>query len=164
MANVLTSCRIIFSILMIFFPVFSIWFYSLYILCGITDMVDGTVARKINADTAFGAKFDTAADFVFVVASLVKILPAIHIPIWLWLWISVIAIIKVINCISGFIFKKRIVVEHTVMNKITGLLLFILPLTLPVIRLECSVVVVCCIATFAAIQEGHFIRTGREVE
>lgn len=59
---------------------------------------------------------------------------------------------------------KRFVAEHTVMNKITGFLLFLLPFTLKLIRLKYSAVTVCLAATFAAIQEGHFIRTGREVE
>jgi len=48
------------------------------------------------------------------------------------------------------------------MNKVTGILLFILPLTLPVVELKYSTPLVCAVATFAAIQEGHFIRTERE--
>lgn len=54
-------------------------------------------------------------------------------------------------------------VEHTIMNKVTGFMLFILPLTFVFIELKYSAVVVCTIATFAAIQEGHLIRTGREI-
>ena len=65
-ANIVTSCRIIFSILMLFFPVFSPWFYVMYLLCGLTDMVDGTIARKTNTVSTFGARFDTAADFFCV--------------------------------------------------------------------------------------------------
>ena len=45
----------------------------------------------------------------------------------------------------------------------TGALFFVLPLTLPFINLKYSALAVCFIATFAAIQEGHFIRTGKEV-
>ena len=48
------------------------------------------------------------------------------------------------------------------MNKVTGILLFILPLTLPVVELKYSAPLVCALATFAAIQEGHYIRTGKE--
>lgn len=50
---------------------------------------------------------------------------------------------------------------HTVMNKITGALCFLLPFTLSFIDLKYSAIAVCCIATFAAIQEGHYIRTVR---
>ena len=63
---------------------------------------------------------------------------------------------------SGYILQKRFVVLHTAMNKVTGVLLFILPLTLRILDLKISGGFVCAIATFAAIQEGHYIRTGRE--
>ena len=47
-ANIITSCRILCSIIMMFFPVFSVMFYIMYLLCGLTDMIDGTIARKTN--------------------------------------------------------------------------------------------------------------------
>lgn len=163
MANIVTSCRILCSILMLFSPAFSVQFYILYLICGLTDMVDGTIARKTHTASEFGAKLDSVADFIFVVISLVKLLPVIHIPRWLWIWILVIAIIKIINVILGFICKRRLMVEHTIMNKITGFMLFVLPLTLVFIELKYSAIVVCTIATAAAIQEGQLIRRGREI-
>ena len=45
---------------------------------------------------------------------------------------------------------------------VSDILLFILPLTLPIVELKYSAPLVCAAATFAAIQEGHFIRTERE--
>ena len=42
------------------------------------------------------------------------------------------------------------------------ILLFVLPLTVPVVTLKYSAPLVCTAATFAAIQEGHYIRTGRD--
>ncbi|NLD10132.1 MAG: CDP-alcohol phosphatidyltransferase family protein [Clostridiales bacterium] len=164
MANLITGCRILCSIIMIFFPAFSVTFYVLYLAGGVTDMVDGLVARKTNTVSKMGSRLDSIADVVFVAVSLFKILPAVDISTWLWIWIAVIAAIKVINILSGFLSQKRFVAEHTIMNKVTGFLLFLLPLTLTVIELNYSGAVVCCIATFAAIQEGHYIRTGKEVE
>lgn len=152
------------SIIMIFFPAFSVTFYVLYLAGGVTDMVDGLVARKTNTVSKMGSRLDSIADVFFVAVSLFKILPAVDISTWLWIWIAVIAAIKVINILSGFLSQKRFVAEHTIMNKVTGFLLFLLPLTLTVIELNYSGAVVCCIATFAAIQEGHYIRTGKEVE
>lgn len=164
MANIVTSCRILFSGLILFSPVFSAWFYTLYLICGFTDMVDGTIARITNTDSKFGARLDSLADFIFVVAALIKLLPAMHIPQWLWIWVAVIAIIKIYNIVSGLIWSKRLIVEHTIMNKITGFLLFLLPMTLTFIKLEYSAVVVCFIATFSAIQEGYYTRKGKEIE
>lgn len=106
MANLVTGCRIACSIWMLFFPAFSDWFYILYLLCGLTDMIDGTIARKTNTASRFGARLDTIADFIFVVAALVKLLPVMHLPKWLWIWIAVIAAIKMMNVMSGLICKK----------------------------------------------------------
>ena len=120
-------------------------------------MIDGTVARKTGAVSNFGAKLDTASDFVFMVVCVVKLLPKINISVWLWIWIAIIAIVKVINIVMGFIRRKKLVTLHTFLNKITGLLLFLLPLTLQFILPTYSFAVVCTIATIAAIQEGYYI-------
>lgn len=157
-ANVITGFRIICSILMLLFPVFSVPFYSMYLLCGFSDMIDGSIARKTESVTPFSSKFDSAADLIFAIAALIKILPAIIVPIWLWVWIFIIAGIKVMNMLWSIASERRIMVEHTLMNKITGLLLFILPLTLPFIELGYTAIPVCCVATFAAIQEGHYVK------
>ncbi|MGN0537722.1 MAG: CDP-alcohol phosphatidyltransferase family protein [Acutalibacteraceae bacterium] len=161
MANIITSCRILCSAVLLFVPALSLSFYILYMIAGFTDMIDGMVARKTNTVSEIGSKLDTIADFIFVVVCLVKLLPLLEIPAWLWIWIVLIAVIKIINVISGLVIKKKFVAKHTFMNKLTGLMLFIVPFTLSIIKLKYSAVVVCSIATFAAIQEGHYIRTER---
>lgn len=106
MANIITSCRILFSAVLLFFPAFSPVFYVLYCLDGFTDMIDGAVARKTNTVSDFGSKLDTIADIVFVAVCLIKVLPTLTISVWLWIWIGVIAGIKVCNVVSGFIVQK----------------------------------------------------------
>ena len=161
-ANIISGCRIFGSILLLFFPAFSLDFYIAYILCGFSDMIDGTIARKTNKTSKFGSQLDTVADFVFVVVSLFKLLPTAHIPGWLWIWCGVIAIIKIGNITWGYVSKKQFISLHTVMNKITGLSLFLLPLTLSIVELKYSAIAVCSLATFAAIQEGICIATNCE--
>jgi len=156
-ANILTGCRILGSILLLFFPAFSLAFYITYLLCGFSDMIDGTIARKTNSISKFGSQLDTIADFIFVVVSLLKLLPAIHIPQWLWMWGGVIAVIKISNIIWGYVSKKQFMSMHTIMNKATGLLLFLLPLTISFMELKYTAIVVCSIATFSAIQEGAYV-------
>ena len=156
-ANIVSSCRILLSITLLFCPVFSVCFYGIYLLCGFTDMVDGTVARKTNSVSEFGARLDTTSDFLFFAVTLIKLLPVIHIPKWIWVWIVVIAIIKIFNVILGFAYTKKLISLHTVMNKITGLLLFLLPLALQFIEIKYSFAVVCIIATIAAIGELCYI-------
>jgi len=160
MANAITIFRIADSIALLLCPVFSPAFYVFYIMAGVSDMLDGFVARKTNTASRFGEKLDTIADYVFVIVCLIKLLPVIRIPIWLYVWIGIIALIKVINIISGFAAQKTFTAVHSAMNKATGFLLFLLPLTIPVFPLKYSAIVACAVATFAAIQEGHLIRTG----
>lgn len=161
MANYITGLRIICSMALLFCPALSTPFYSLYIVAGFTDMIDGTVARKTNTVSEFGSKLDTIADFVLIVACLIKLIPLLNIETWMFIWIAVIAVIKVINIVSGYVMQKRFVAVHSVMNKVTGALLFALLLTLRFIEFRYSAIVVCAVTTFAAIQEGHYIRTGK---
>ena len=160
-ANIVTACRIFGSILLLSVSVFSVEFYSIYLFCGFSDMIDGTIARKTNSTGKFGSQLDTIADLIFVVAAMITLLPAIHLPGWLWFWSSVIAVIKISNIIWGFVSKKRFIALHTIMNKVTGLLLFLLPLTIPFLELNYLAIAVCSIATLSAIQEGFYIITDR---
>ena len=158
-ANLITFVRIICSIGMLFVPVFSPAFYVMYLIAGVSDMVDGTIARKTGTVSDFGSKQDTAADVALLAVCLIKMIPVLDIPLWLMIWITVIALIKVVSIIYGYVMRKEFVDVHTVMNKLTGIVLFILPLTVPFIDLKYSGVFVCTFATVAAIQEGHLIRT-----
>ena len=156
-ANIITGSRIVFSVPLMFLPLSSAWFYVLYLFCGFTDMIDGSIARKTGTVSEFGARLDTVADFVFLSASLAKFLPMVPIPQWLWVWIAVIGVVKIGNLIGGFFRIKTLVSLHTVMNKITGLLLFLLPLTFPIIDLNYSSIAVCVVASLAAIHESFYI-------
>lgn len=153
----------LFALLLLFFSAHSVWFLVLYLLCGLADIIDGIVARKTDSVTAFGTRWDTIADFIFLFVACMKLLPAMEIPIWLWCWIGAIAVIKLYSVILGFLLRGRLAVGHTIMNKLTGGLLFLLPLTLRYIDLQYSGAVVCGFATVAAVQEGYYIRIDREV-
>ncbi len=159
MANTITFFRIAVIIVLLFCPVFSPAFYVFYTAAGLSDMLDGFAARKTGTVSKLGARLDTMADFVFVAVCLIKLLPALRIPAWLYGWIGIIALIKVVNIVSGFAVQKTFVAVHSPMNKATGALLFLLPLTIPAVPLKISAIVVCAAATFAAMQEGHLIRT-----
>ena len=151
MANIITSCRILCSVLLLFYPVFSPAFNILYLIAGFTDIIDGNIARKTNVVSELGAKFDTVADFIFIVVCLIKLIPVLIIPIYLLIWTGIIAIIKIINIILGFIVKKKFVAVHSILNKVTGIMLFVFPLTIHFFDLKYGGCAVCVIATFAAI-------------
>ena len=125
-------------------------------------MIDGTIARKTNSISRFGSQLDTAADLVFVTVSLFRLLPVIHLPVWLWIWGGVIAMIKIGNILWGYVFKKQFISLHTIMNKIAGLLLFLWPFTWSLVEMKYSSIAVCSIAACAALQEGVYITANDE--
>lgn len=156
-ANIITGMRIVGSIALWFLDVSSSAFYIIYLLCGFSDMIDGTIARKTHAVSDLGSKLDTIADFAFVAICSVKLLPLLPLPVWLWIWIAVIALIKISSFIWGLLARGHLVDLHTVFNKATGLLLFLLPFTLRFIEPVYSFAVICGVATIAAIHEGYYI-------
>ena len=120
-------------------------------------MIDGIVARKIGTDSEFGSKLDTVADIVFVAVCLIKMLPVIDVPSWIFIWIVIIAFIKAANIAAGYTRQREFIPVHSIINKVTGAMLFAFPLTLTFIDLKYSSAVVCLVATVAAIQEGYLI-------
>ncbi len=148
-ANALTISRILCGVCLLFFEVFSLPFYFLYLFCGLSDMLDGFVARKTKSVSEFGSKLDSLADVVFLTCSAIKLLPEINLPTWIWLWILLIFIVKIV----ALVLKKTIILPHNKLNKICGFLLFIFPLTLSFITIEYSAITLCILASISAIWE-----------
>ena len=161
MANLITGSRIVLSVALLFCPALSPVFFLLYIAAGITDMIDGAVARKTGTVSAFGARLDTFADIVFTTVCLFKLLPVLDVPVWLCVWVVVIAVVKAVNIAVGYIRQKKLISVHSIPNKVTGGLLFVFPLTLTWIHFKYSAAVVCAVATVAAVHEGWLVQTGR---
>ena len=153
----------IFSLPLVFISLSSAWFYVFYLFCGLTDMIDGAIARKTGAVSKFGARLDTVADFVFMFVCSIKILPLMHIPVLLWVWIIIVALIKIFNIALVFIHTKKLISIHSVLNKTTGFALLLMPLSLAFVETTYSVATVCVLATIAAMQEVYFIAKGQEV-
>ena len=158
--NIITLSRIPMAVALPFVQSSPAVFWTLYLLCGFSDVLDGAVARSTGTVSRLGERLDTIADIIFVAVWIVLFIPAMNVGRWLWIWTGIIALIKVVNVISGLAMKKGFVAKHTLANKATGMLLFLLPMVilLEVIKVP-YIVLVCLLATFAAIQEGHLIRT-----
>ena len=155
--NAISSLRVAGSIGLLFCDVAGWMFWVLYALCGISDMVDGPLARKLQAESKTGAVLDSVADIVFVACCAIRLFPVLEIPTWLWIWAGVIVFMKIVNQVSALVIFKRFCFPHTWANKLTGFLLF---LTVPTMFWSMiPISIVAAIATFAAVQEGHYIRT-----
>ncbi len=157
MANFITIIRILCSLALPFFMPLSLPFYALYTAAGLSDIFDGRIARKTNTATEFGAKLDAFADIVFAAVVLIMLLPILELPLWMIGWIGVIALIKLVNIVIGFVRNHTLTAVHSVINKVTGTLVFILPFTLTIINIRYTAVFVCAVATVAAIMESYTV-------
>ena len=153
--NIMTLLRIAGSLGLLFCDVANDSFWIIYALCGISDVVDGWLARRLNCVTKTGALLDSLADICFVACLCPLLLPILELPQWLWLWAGVIVAIKIVNQTSALVMYGCFQFPHTLANKITGFLLFIaVPMTFQSII---PITIVAAIASFAAIHEHYII-------
>lgn len=157
LANGITLFRILCSLALLFCTPLSLPFYVLYAAAGFSDIFDGWIARKTNTATEFGAKLDALADIVFAAVVLIMLLPILALPVWIIVWAGVIALIKLVNIVIGFVRHHTLTAVHSVINKVTGTLVFILPFTLTIINIRYTAVFVCAVATVAAIMESYTV-------
>ena len=154
--NIITTLRFLGAACLLLCNPAGAAFWIIYGLCGVSDMVDGYLARRLHAESKIGTVLDSVADICFVACCAIQLMPVAQIPTWLWIWAGVIVAIKFINQVSALIVCKHFCFPHTNANKLTGLLLFI---AVPMVFWSIiPIVIVAGVATFAAIQEGHLIR------
>ena len=152
MPNIISLLRIAGSLGLLLCDVMGVAFWIIYGLCGISDIADGWLARKLKCVTKTGALLDSLADICFVACCVWKLLPILDLPQWLWLWGGVIVAIKVVNQLLALVRYGRCCFPHTTANKATGFLLFI---AVPMIcQSIIPITIVAAVATFAAIHEG----------
>ena len=157
--NILSATRIVLCLPLLMGDAMTVPFWVLYVIAGTTDMLDGFLARRLGVERKFGARLDGLADFVFVLAVGYKLFPWLKLSDELWMMIGLIALVKTVNAISSYVVKHRIEFLHTKANKLTGFLLFIGMMTVGHSYFIPVAWVIACIALFAAIQEGHIIRS-----
>lgn len=127
--NSLTISRIIGSIAMCFFNILSVPFYIVYVYSGLTDFLDGFLARKYNVTSKFGSKLDSVADLVFYTTMMIKIWPYLCEYLYLNTWIIIWSVLSVRLLLYLFIQFKyhRLISSHHFLNKLTGAMMFLLP-------------------------------------
>ena len=157
--NIISSLRIVGSLGLLLCDVTGVVFWIIYGLCGISDIADGWLARKLRCVTKKGALLDSLADICFVACLCPLLLPILELPQWLWLWAGVIVAIKVVNQLSALVMHGRCCFPHTLANKLAGFLLFIaVPMTFWSIV---PITIVASVSTFAAIHEGCLFNESR---
>ncbi|MCL2224409.1 MAG: CDP-alcohol phosphatidyltransferase family protein [Defluviitaleaceae bacterium] len=126
--NTLSITRIILAVGLIFVVPLSLPFFVLYTFGGITDMIDGPIARKFNVATPLGANLDGMADYIFATIAVVRVAPVLELTtlsVGIIIWALS---LKAIGLIVGYINLKQLSLVHTFGNKTGAVLLLMFPL------------------------------------
>ncbi|WP_262495721.1 CDP-alcohol phosphatidyltransferase family protein [Paenibacillus sp. B2(2019)] len=162
--NGITFGRIILAMLLLVLKPLSLAFLVIYILCGVTDLIDGPIARMTNTTSSLGAKLDSAADTILIAVSLFTLYPLLGLTLEIMIWIFMIAVIRLTSIGVALRRFKTYASIHTYGNKLTGLLLFITPLWLLHIDHTIWNVFVCIIATISAVEEFIIQFTSKQLQ
>ncbi|MBR0413529.1 MAG: CDP-alcohol phosphatidyltransferase family protein [Clostridia bacterium] len=125
--NIISSARIIAGASLFLFSDVTNGFIALYVFCGITDLIDGPIARKLNATSSIGALLDTVGDIVTYMAFAKILLVQKQVPKSIVIWMLGVAAIHLIAGLVSLIKVKKFYVVHSLFGKILGGSVFVLP-------------------------------------
>jgi CDP-diacylglycerol--glycerol-3-phosphate 3-phosphatidyltransferase len=104
-------------------------FTVLFMLICATDLLDGFLARKLSACSRKGALFDIAADFIFILFSVIALTAVCTFPAWM----AVVIVLKFIEfCYTSVQFNKISGTESMALlfdplGKAAAIVFFLLP-------------------------------------
>ena len=127
--NLLTALRIAGAVCMIFMPPLTQAFFIIYTLCGVSDVLDGTIARARHSESDFGARLDSIADLLFYAVMLLRIFPVLweRLPRVIWLLVAIVLLMRAASYITAAVKYRRFASLHTLINKLTGFGVFMIP-------------------------------------
>ena len=161
--NIITSFRILGTLWIIFLTPLKAPFFIAYTLTGVTDALDGLTARLTHTTSDFGSKLDSVADLLFYLVSLIKLLPLLWelLPRYIWIFVALILLLRVVSYTVSAVKFHCFASRHTVLNKITGALVFAIPYLLltPAAVIYCFAV---CVVGFLATAEELWIHSPGE--
>ena len=130
--NSITFLRILGTIVLLFIKPLSVLFFVIYAFTGLTDVLDGFVARKTGTQSDFGAKLDSVADLLFYTVMMIKILPVLikEMPKLIWCFVALVLAVRLASYLVAACKYHRFSSMHTYLNKLTGAAVFILPFML----------------------------------
>lgn len=154
-ADVFTFCRIAGTLLLVFLRPLSMDFFKIYALTGMTDVLDGWIARKTKTASDFGARLDSIADLLFYTVMLLRVFPILWttIPANIWYAVAVILILRILAYGIAAMKYRRFASLHTYLNKVTGGAVFLIPFLLVTEYAAVYCWITCAIAAASTLEE-----------
>lgn len=161
--NIITMIRIALSPALFFVDPLSLLFFVIYIACGLSDIFDGYIARRMKAESRFGAMIDSLADVIFIAIALFVFVPIVKFSAWMIVWILGIAAVRFVSLAVVLYKYHAFAFLHTYANKATGLILFSFPLLYGVFGLPATAYFIFGVAGFSAVEELAINLTSRKL-
>lgn len=126
--NILTIFRLLLIpvFLTVFFsssPNYLLYSTLIFLTAGVTDILDGYIARKYNLVTKWGTVLDPLADKLMLLTVLSSLAFKNIIPIWIFI---VVAMKELFMIISGvFLYKKDTVIPSNIFGKASTVLFYV---------------------------------------
>ena len=161
--NIISIFRLVFSCILFFVVDNITLLFTLYILCGISDIADGYIARRMKAETNLGAKLDSIADvtlYAFIVFMLISQTDILNDKVTLYT-LALTVIIKSANLFITRLKFKQWNILHTLGNKSIGLIVY---LSMPIFYFQPDIssfitLIICIIAVIASLEESLILIT-----
>lgn len=151
--HLVTGMRFVLTAFLLIPPVPGTAFAVLYLGAGLTDVLDGWLARRLHAESILGARLDSAADFFFFAVMLFRLYPVVKPGAAVLLWVGGIALLRLAAGAAAKCRFGHFGFLHTFANKFTGLMLFCYPLSLFLTQSQAAIFVLCAAANLSAAEE-----------
>ncbi|MGE4588026.1 MAG: CDP-alcohol phosphatidyltransferase family protein [Acidaminococcaceae bacterium] len=155
LANYISFTRILLSLALLLVLPLSTAYIFIYRACGVSDILDGYLARRSNTVSELGSRLDSLADLIMFFTVIISLYPFIKVMLNTEIIISIviIAVIRLLSLLVVLIKYKTFAILHTYGNKITGFLLLLFPLLMPVVHLGFFPYILCSVALLSAFEE-----------
>jgi len=164
LANVLTFSRIAAALSLPLVKPLSALFFVIYFFCGITDFLDGKIARRTQSASRFGETLDSVADLILLVVMLAIFAPLLPWQPWIIAWVGAIFVVHAVSLAIGFHKYRAFTSLHTYANKVTGICLFCFPMLFLLMGLVPTAIILCTVASLSSLDELLIIIWSKELD
>ncbi len=127
-------------------------FLTIVAVCGVTDVLDGFLARRWNAVSRIGSILDSTADVAFMIVLVLCLVSHYPLEPWMIAWISAIAVLRLLSFAIGYARHGEPGFIHTYLNKAAGLLIILSPFIIILMGLSASMILICSVATVSSVE------------
>jgi len=133
--NILSISRIFFGLAFLPLGYFKLmpWFLACFVLAGVSDVLDGILARKFDWQSELGEKLDSAADGVYVFAAIFTVIFTVEnlkIALYCYVIFGLLLLGRAVNMIFTWVKFRRVGFIHTRSSRWASVPMFaLLPLS-----------------------------------